>query len=281
MARCQICKAIVKLKFETADIAICTRCIKTINDRHTTVPDAELLLRERYKAAVQRGITRQLSEASTIDEVDRLERRLDQLHSIVEQRFSGWLNNLLQEEDIWGGNDLKRAVKFIRAHRRGLIAPHHVFYARPGDWEDRARVIRKRDGYQCNHCGARDTILHVHHIIHLQNSGTNRAANLVTLCFDCHQAQHDYPISVMDGDKFGLDLPTSDDDDSLELLPVTPAPPPQPGTDTKFLAPPKPTSPPAQPEAKDPSQSVSWATWFWITVVILTLISVLVPALNQ
>lgn len=57
------------------------------------------------------------------------------------------------------------------------------------DWfEIRERVL-DRDGGTCRNCRA-TTNLVVHHIVPIKASGTNRPANLATLCRECHRHAH-------------------------------------------------------------------------------------------
>ncbi len=62
------------------------------------------------------------------------------------------------------------------------------------DWEERAKRIRARDGYECQSCGATDTELHVHHITPIREGGSHDESNLETICRSCHAAEH--PILV-------------------------------------------------------------------------------------
>lgn len=50
-------------------------------------------------------------------------------------------------------------------------------------------TILERDDYKCTECGC-DKHLHVHHIIHRKDGGTNDENNLVTLCKWCHAEKH-------------------------------------------------------------------------------------------
>lgn len=50
-----------------------------------------------------------------------------------------------------------------------------------------------RDNFKCQHPGCTETRLHfltVHHIKPLSAGGKHRVSNLVTLCFDHHDALH-------------------------------------------------------------------------------------------
>ena len=49
--------------------------------------------------------------------------------------------------------------------------------------------VKARDNYTCWACSAHEP-LHVHHIIQLKDGGSNRPANLITLCERCHTNHH-------------------------------------------------------------------------------------------
>lgn len=53
----------------------------------------------------------------------------------------------------------------------------------------------KKDNYRCQNCHRRggekgDVELHAHHIVPLNDGGSNNQSNLITLCEDCHNAIH-------------------------------------------------------------------------------------------
>jgi 5-methylcytosine-specific restriction endonuclease McrA len=54
--------------------------------------------------------------------------------------------------------------------------------------ELRERVLR-RDGWRCQFCGSMNN-LEVHHQRFRSHSGPDQEENLITLCNDCHTAQH-------------------------------------------------------------------------------------------
>ena len=70
----------------------------------------------------------------------------------------------------------------------------------PDDWDQRRKAIYKRDGYACQNCGRRGgptgtAELHCHHIVPKSKGGSHHPSNLITLCWKCHNAQHDHHIS--------------------------------------------------------------------------------------
>lgn len=50
--------------------------------------------------------------------------------------------------------------------------------------------VFERDNYTCQVCGVKDKILHTHHIVYKSLGGTDRAANLITVCTDCHTSEN-------------------------------------------------------------------------------------------
>ncbi len=57
------------------------------------------------------------------------------------------------------------------------------------DDERLRRAVLERDGWRCQHCGARDN-LHLHHQLFRSHGKLNSAENLIVLCANCHEALH-------------------------------------------------------------------------------------------
>ena len=57
------------------------------------------------------------------------------------------------------------------------------------DWNSLREKIIDRDGNRCRNCDDVNS-LEVHHVVPLNNGGTNEASNLCTLCNDCHNKAH-------------------------------------------------------------------------------------------
>jgi 5-methylcytosine-specific restriction endonuclease McrA len=64
------------------------------------------------------------------------------------------------------------------------------FYRGP-NWNRQRSKARKRDDFECQHCGNSENQLNVHHIIPYKAfddyEKANRLSNLITLCESCHQ----------------------------------------------------------------------------------------------
>ena len=65
--------------------------------------------------------------------------------------------------------------------------PAHLGARKPGGSKVREAVL-DRDRHHCTRCGIPAAI--VHHIVPISEGGTNDPANMVTLCFTCHRAEH-------------------------------------------------------------------------------------------
>lgn len=60
-------------------------------------------------------------------------------------------------------------------------------------WKMKARAIRRRDRHTCQGCGAKNTILHVHHKRYYKDMPPWAVENeyLITLCEPCHEKEHE------------------------------------------------------------------------------------------
>ena len=50
-------------------------------------------------------------------------------------------------------------------------------------------AVLERDGWRCADCG-RGGVLEVHHVVHVEDGGTDALDNLVALCPPCHGDRH-------------------------------------------------------------------------------------------
>ncbi len=57
------------------------------------------------------------------------------------------------------------------------------------EYQRLCRTVLERDGWRCQHCGARGQ-LHVHHQVFRSHGGTDSIDNLITLCARCHACVH-------------------------------------------------------------------------------------------
>ena len=56
--------------------------------------------------------------------------------------------------------------------------------------ENFKQATRTRDGYKCQCCGNSGCRLEIHHLIPRSRGGSDKLANLITLCSDCHHLAH-------------------------------------------------------------------------------------------
>jgi predicted Zn finger-like uncharacterized protein len=186
MATCQLCKReFSSVRFDTADISVCLRCVNSLNGSPQPAAAAIGRLGELLARGMQRNIERDLqSEDSFLKErAKRLQTNFQEEHASA---LPGWINKLLKDSA-----NSTRDFKIVRAYRRGLLrleAGGQWDY--PSDWAERASRIRRRDRV-CQLCKTGDVPLDVHHIVYLSNFGTNQQGNLVALCRPCHEKEHD------------------------------------------------------------------------------------------
>lgn len=56
--------------------------------------------------------------------------------------------------------------------------------------ENFKQATKARDGYKCQCCGKKNCRLEVHHLLPRSRGGSDKLANLITLCTDCHHLAH-------------------------------------------------------------------------------------------
>ena len=74
-------------------------------------------------------------------------------------------------------------VKVRRTHKTSCVSSGQSQYRSVRE------AVLERDNHTCQKCGQHDD-LHVHHIKHRADGGSNEADNLVTLCDRCHAEEH-------------------------------------------------------------------------------------------
>ena len=73
-----------------------------------------------------------------------------------------------------------------------ILAYHKWDYAKGELYqqENFKQAAKARDGYKCQCCGKRGCRLEVHHLLPRSRGGSDKLANLITLCSDCHHLAH-------------------------------------------------------------------------------------------
>ena len=180
--KCQICLSKFKdPKFRSSRITICGRCANDLNSYREPAETAYNIAREWLR----RGILRRLI-TSTTTPLEQ-ERTLQRLEKEVDRALPEWINKLAADK-----SKKTKTHKIIRAHRRGLLfMSSHGQQVHPKDWDSVAKNIRKLYKCTCVACSARDCELRVHHILYGSNFGTNQRHNLITLCRQCHENEHE------------------------------------------------------------------------------------------
>jgi hypothetical protein len=106
----------------------------------------------------------------------------------------------------------------------GTYGTQHSYYGNgkyPPDWENRREAVWERQNYQCARCGVYKgdvPTAEVHHLVHLQQGGSNELSNLVGLCLHCHALMHPGE-SVVTGSSARSDLfPEATADDRVAVI---------------------------------------------------------------
>jgi 5-methylcytosine-specific restriction endonuclease McrA len=58
------------------------------------------------------------------------------------------------------------------------------------NWSLTRKKAFRRDKWRCQNCGARNVVLHAHHIVPISFGGSDELYNLITLCERCHANKH-------------------------------------------------------------------------------------------
>ena len=67
-------------------------------------------------------------------------------------------------------------------------------YLGTGQWQEKRKLVFKRDNYQCQKCGTGKN-LNVHHITY-ENLYNEEIEDLTTLCKPCHEKIHKHDIKA-------------------------------------------------------------------------------------
>ncbi|WP_312912327.1 HNH endonuclease [Natronosalvus caseinilyticus] len=70
------------------------------------------------------------------------------------------------------------------------------------NWNSISEYVKERDHYTCQICGIMGreygpAELHAHHVHHKSEGGGDHPSNLITLCWKCHNNQHDHYVQPM------------------------------------------------------------------------------------
>jgi len=108
---------------------------------------------------------------------------------IINEKYKDWLSDIVSYDD---SSSIRN--KLIRAYYYGLVdgERNRVSRLHSDEMEPIRETILKEDNFTCVICkDDKQPELHVHHIIPLEYYGTHNLSNLVTLCYSCHNKQHE------------------------------------------------------------------------------------------
>ncbi len=154
------------------------------------------------------------------------------LEVTVNKELQEWQTEVINTKGFIKEND----AKLLRAFYYGYINDNFEKSTRIDKEKMRGvrEVIIEQDNFQCSICNVSSNKVefHVHHIIPLDNYGTNKYQNLVTLCYSCHNKQHEGIIVTRNkkisrkrhgGEFIAIDLETtglSNNDHIIEIAAV-------------------------------------------------------------
>lgn len=196
MPTCQICKTTyAHIKFVTADITVCGRCVESINGYRQIAEISYQTFRERLKKGMLRKNTGRAEDASLpVWQRENAKEIIKNINRAVDRYLPNWITKLLSDPA-----NRAEPYKILRAHRRGLLHRYTpVSLELPNGFDSIAKKIRKRDHFRCQICHSTGVELQVHHIIFRRNFGTNQKHNLITLCRSCHQDQHEHEFTSIE-----------------------------------------------------------------------------------
>lgn len=115
----------------------------------------------------------------------------------------------------WPPRYTKPAFKADEPSRRETKAARKA--AEESAWRAVCKAVDARDGKACRCCDKRSDpdatgLLergHRHHIVYRSAGGKDETSNLVTLCGNCHEAEHRHRLQIVERSTDGADGPLS------------------------------------------------------------------------
>lgn len=218
---CHICNSNKILRFSTKRLHICNKCLSIIRGQYVNIKQVkniiQLIINETYKEykeedAILLAENLLLNKCGEIDKfilhfyksksylarrkiiADKiLEDKNNEIYNIRTEKYKNFLHypNL---DEYQLTKEESNIIKRYKAYQKFIITENNEISERPSKeiWDTLRKNIILSDGYKCNKCGktSRKTEFHLHHIVPLQEYGTNHENNLVLLCRSCHQKQH-------------------------------------------------------------------------------------------
>jgi 5-methylcytosine-specific restriction endonuclease McrA len=219
MLACRVCLRRYKdLRFRSDRISICGHCVNALNEGSEVAQHAEKRLGELLLRGMERNANLDLTSEEQWKK-NRAERKLADLEKAHTEAMPKWLNRLVADP-----KNTSRDFKVVRAFRRGLL--HYdppAGWGYPKNWKEVAARIGQLDQFRCVVCSARDRAIDVHHIVYVSNFGTHQQSNLVSLCRECHEVEHERTFD------FGeVEHEAKGNAKLVPLVETMPAQPPQP-----------------------------------------------------
>lgn len=268
MPACRIClRDFKELRFHSSRIAICGRCVNTLNESHEVAENAQKRVGELLLRGMERNALRDLEFGEPWQRA-KAQRTLSDIGKAYVDALPQWLNKLLANPE-----NTRIDFKLLRAHRRGLLHYNRpAGWGYPNNWKEVASRIRKLDGFQCIACAAQDQTIDVHHIVYVSNFGTHQQSNLISLCRECHETEHKRSFDLGETENELAESPSEDPTgfiavelpaSHLSLVQPLPHVPPPSQTQTHSELRP-PSSPPPLPQPtqdkRSPSTQLNQAT---------------------
>jgi hypothetical protein len=105
-------------------------------------------------------------------------------------KFQGHTREIEFIKSILPVNDVVLEIGEFDTHllQDSTLAYHKWDYAKGELYqqENFKQAAKARDGYKCQCCGKKNCRLEVHHLLPRSRGGSDKLANLITLCSDCH-----------------------------------------------------------------------------------------------
>lgn len=109
-------------------------------------------------------------------------------------KFQGHTREIEFIKSILPVNDIVLEIGEFDTHllQDPTLAYHKWDYAKGELYqqENFKQAAKARDGYKCQCCGKKNCRLEVHHLLPRSRGGSDKLANLITLCSDCHSLAH-------------------------------------------------------------------------------------------
>lgn len=217
---CKICKKEKIVQFLTPRLSICNLCLSIVRGKNINFEDFENIFIEiikrnfpytsydsfqhdAEKVLIEKmnGIEKLISFFFKSSEyikkhktlaVDLQNKSNEKVDRIRKEEYEKLLKGEYTPDDITQKE--KYFLWIYRAYVYFLLSENRSILERPSEelWGKIRKHIIFTDGHKCNKCKKENKNLeyHLHHIIPLQEYGTNHENNLVLLCHSCHQRQH-------------------------------------------------------------------------------------------